>query len=221
MKIVEPYGFIYITTNLINGKRYIGQKQFINNWEIYLGSGKILKKAIKKYGKDNFIRDIVDIAYNKEQLNQLEKEWIKNYKAVGEDMYYNIANGGNGGNGSLGIHKNVGMDNPQYGLKGELSVNWKRKFTEKHRKNLSLAMKNNPPKSMEGKHHSNDAKQKIREKHSKKVICINTGEIFKSMLEAEKEMRIDRHDISKCCRGIREFAGKLSSGEKLKWEFVA
>lgn len=39
------YGFIYITTNLINGKKYIGQKKGYN--DTYLGSGKILKLAIK------------------------------------------------------------------------------------------------------------------------------------------------------------------------------
>lgn len=43
------YGFIYITTNLINGKKYIGQKKGYN--DTYLGSGKILKLAIKKYGR--------------------------------------------------------------------------------------------------------------------------------------------------------------------------
>jgi hypothetical protein len=76
IEVTEPYGFIYITTNIINGKRYIGQKKFKvkDNWEIYLGSGQTLKKAIKKYGRSNFYRDIVAIAYSKKELDKLEIE---------------------------------------------------------------------------------------------------------------------------------------------------
>ena len=75
----KPYGFIYITTNKINGKRYIGQRKFSNNhggWKNYLGSGKLLNRAIKKYGIENFYRDIVDLAYSAEELDEKECEWI-------------------------------------------------------------------------------------------------------------------------------------------------
>ena len=72
VKIIDPYGFIYITTNLINGKKYIGQKKFIRQWEYYLGSGRHFKNAINKYGKENFIREIIAIAYSKEEADKLE-----------------------------------------------------------------------------------------------------------------------------------------------------
>ena len=54
VKILDPYGFIYITTNMINGKKYIGQKMFRERWKKYIGSGKLLKRAVNKYGKENF-----------------------------------------------------------------------------------------------------------------------------------------------------------------------
>lgn len=56
------YGFIYITTNHINGKKYIGQKNYDKNgrWKEYLGSGIILKQAIQKYGVDNFSKEIIE-----------------------------------------------------------------------------------------------------------------------------------------------------------------
>jgi len=69
MQIINPYGFIYITTNMINGKRYIGQKIFSGKWKSYLGSGVVLLKAIKKYGRQNFNRNIVDIAYSFDELD--------------------------------------------------------------------------------------------------------------------------------------------------------
>ena len=49
--IDNPYGFIYITTNMVNGMKYLGQKGFDRggNWRTYLGSGKIFKKALEKF----------------------------------------------------------------------------------------------------------------------------------------------------------------------------
>ena len=52
-----PFGFVYITTNLVNCKRYIGQCRFSNpRWKTYIGSGKLIKIAIKKYGKENYTK---------------------------------------------------------------------------------------------------------------------------------------------------------------------
>ena len=51
LEVKDPYGFIYITTNLVNGIRYLGQKKFDRIWKTYLGSGSIIRRAIKKYGK--------------------------------------------------------------------------------------------------------------------------------------------------------------------------
>lgn len=51
--------YIYITTNLLNGKKYIGKRHClceISN-DNYLGSGKVLKNAIRKYGKNNFAKN--------------------------------------------------------------------------------------------------------------------------------------------------------------------
>lgn len=96
--ILNPYGFIYITTNMCNGMQYIGQRKFSKDWQYYLGSGQLLKKAIKKYGRENFIRDIIAIAYSSDELNDLEIQFINNHNAVKDRNYYNISTGGNCGN---------------------------------------------------------------------------------------------------------------------------
>lgn len=94
----EKYGFIYITTNNINGKKYIGQKSYHkSNWKTYLGSGIHLKRAIDKYGKENFSREIIEECSTKEELDEREIYWISFYNAVESDLFYNIANGGDGG----------------------------------------------------------------------------------------------------------------------------
>jgi group I intron endonuclease len=85
---------IYKTTNLINGKIYIGQDSK-NNPE-YFGSGILLNRAIEKYGKENFIKEILEQCSTKDELNIREKYWINYYDA--KNNGYNIADGGHGGN---------------------------------------------------------------------------------------------------------------------------
>lgn len=94
------YGFIYVTTNHINNKKYIGQKKYDKrgNWKKYIGSGVVLKQAIKKYGIENFSKEIIEECETKEELNAREKYWISYYDAVKSYGYYNIAAGGDGGN---------------------------------------------------------------------------------------------------------------------------
>jgi hypothetical protein len=95
--IKDPYGFIYITINYINGKRYIGQKMFDtrSRWKSYLGSGYYLNKAMKKYEKSNFKREIVAIANSSEELDELEYSWVESLNAVDSEDYYNAIDGGN------------------------------------------------------------------------------------------------------------------------------
>ena len=95
--IVGPYGncmIIYKTTNLINGKFYVGKDE--RNKPDYLGSGINLNRAIKKYGKENFIKEVLEVCSTREELIEREKYWIKETKA--QELGYNIADGGWGGN---------------------------------------------------------------------------------------------------------------------------
>jgi DNA-binding Lrp family transcriptional regulator len=86
------FGFVYETTNLINGKKYIGKCIFSrkNNWENYLGSGVYLKRAIKKYGKENFKREIIFLAIDKKELEEIEEFIIRFHDAVTSERYYNL-----------------------------------------------------------------------------------------------------------------------------------
>lgn len=92
----KGYGFIYITTNKINGRKYIGQKKYDKHrkWVNYLGSGKALKEAIAKYGQANFDRQIIAVAKSPDELNELEERYISKHNAVEDDMYYNMVEGG-------------------------------------------------------------------------------------------------------------------------------
>ncbi|MFZ2948134.1 MAG: NUMOD3 domain-containing DNA-binding protein [Desulfuromonadaceae bacterium] len=89
---------IYKTTNLINGKIYIGKacnKRAMNT--SYLGSGTIYNRAEKKYGKENFKREIIDIAESRKEQCLKEIFWIDFYDARNPTIGYNVAPGGQGG----------------------------------------------------------------------------------------------------------------------------
>ena len=87
-------GYIYKITNKINGKIYIGQHRSEKFDKYYWGSGKILKKAYKKYGKSNFIREILCWCETVEQLNECEIRFIRESKARNQENGYNIGVGG-------------------------------------------------------------------------------------------------------------------------------
>ena len=81
-------GYIYLTTCLVNGKKYVGQS--INHRDIntYLGSGVIFKNALKKYGKDAFVKTIlVDNISCLDELNKLERYFISKYDCLAPSGY--------------------------------------------------------------------------------------------------------------------------------------
>ena len=93
------YGYIYKTINLVNGKIYIGQKKSDVFIDQYRGSGKLLLKAFKKYGKDNFYAELVCWCKDKKELDERERYWIKESNSRDPNIGYNLAEGGEGSNG--------------------------------------------------------------------------------------------------------------------------
>lgn len=90
------YYFVYETTNVINGKTYRGCHKTTNLCDGYLGSGKILFLAIKKYGKENFNRQIIEFSESEEDMYELEKIYVDE-AYVDSDLTYNLRCGGLGG----------------------------------------------------------------------------------------------------------------------------
>jgi group I intron endonuclease len=91
------YGYIYLTTNLVNGKQYIGRHKSETFDEDYKGSGILIHKAFDKYGKENFKSEILCECSNNAELNEKEKYYIESFNAIRDSKFYNIAHGGQGG----------------------------------------------------------------------------------------------------------------------------
>ena len=93
---------VYKITNNINKKYYIGKHQTKDLNDGYMGSGKLLKRAIKKYGLDNFSKEILHVFQTEQEMNDKEKELV-----ILQEMCYNLCEGGKGGFGYIND-----MDNP-------------------------------------------------------------------------------------------------------------
>ena len=90
------FGYIYKTTNLVNNKIYVGQHKAESFDNYYKGSGQMLTRAFKKYGKANFTCEILATAETKDELNDLEIYWIAKLNARDTTVGYNLTEGGEG-----------------------------------------------------------------------------------------------------------------------------
>ena len=173
---------VYKTTNLINGKCYVGQDS--KNKPDYLGSGLLLSRAIQKYGKENFRKEVICTADCKEILNLKEEYWISYLNSKAPNGY-NLTDGGEGfASGDLHpmhrleIAKKVsdklkGRD--AYWMKGDLNVAKKPEI----RKKISRKLKDRDAYWMKGDLNvskRSDVREKIRIKDTGRDYSDRMGE---------------------------------------------
>lgn len=204
------YGYIYKTTNLINNKNYIGQHKS-KIFDSYKGSGIKIKKAMKKYGVENFKTEILVWCESKEELNKQEIKLIKEYREKGEAQY----NLSDGGEGSLGIILK-GKDNPFYGNTHSEEVKNKLSYYAKKRtgKNNPFYGKKMTKEHLEktrrtGSKQSKETRDKISKSLSKKSECDICNAQFDSIKEMKQHRQKSHHDIIK--NRMSERASKRNS----------
>lgn len=90
------YYTVYKITNKINGKTYTGMHKTNDLNDGYMGSGKLIKSAIKKYGIENFTKEILHIFDNEQDMKNKEKEVV-----IVSERTYNMNEGGHGGFGYI------------------------------------------------------------------------------------------------------------------------
>lgn len=190
--------FIYKTTNIINGKIYIGQTS--KNNQDYLGSGPIILKAIKKYGKENFKKEILEGCNSKEQTNLKEIYWIKFYNSTNRNVGYNISIGGNGGNLGEIVNKKISQQSYEHMKNNTLRLG-KIPYNKGVSMSESQKIKLRKPKSEE--HKKNLSKARIG-KFTKPIICITNGIKFHSIKEAAEKLKLTIPNIVNVLKGRAE-----------------
>ena len=107
--------FVYKTTNLINNYIYIGVHETFNVDDGYLGSGKLLKQAIKKYGKHSFKREILKFCSSKKEAFDFEMLLVDSIFITRKDVY-NLTEGGKG----VITHSSFGLESLRRSAKNKV-----------------------------------------------------------------------------------------------------
>jgi len=162
---------IYKITNRINGKIYIGKHQTKDLNDGYMGSGKLLKSAIKKHGLENFSKEYIFVFDNEADMNAKEAE-IVTEQFVENDTNYNLCPGGKGGWGYVNEFFLTRNDRINAGRIGQAASPGRIHEREDYREILKKASKarvscGKPFDTFKGKTHTEETKQKISLANSK------------------------------------------------------
>lgn len=242
---------VYIHTNKINGKMYVGitskdnpNKRWLNG-KGYLGT--YFGNAIQKYGWDGFNHEIIFEDLSQEQAEYYEKKIIKDLKTNEREYGYNVSSGGLGIDIDLALtglekaresskkkvvrlndgkifnsiaeaEKETGVWNPLIvkcckgiRLSSGKMLDGTPMFWSYYSEDLNIKEKLEVCKQIK--------KQSRYTSKCQKVVCINTGEIFLSLSDAENKYNVHLENIIKCCKGKYGFAGRLEDGTQLKWKY--
>lgn len=202
--------YIGITKQYPPSKRWLGGKGYRTQEKFY--------RAIQKYGWKNFTHEILFECENCEEAEQKEKEYIAKFMSTDNRFGYNVEKGGRYKDevSEETIRKSkASRSTPEYRAK-IIEIN-KRRWAdpEAHRKmSERFSGKNNP---QYGKHQSEERKKLAKETLApyvnsikRKVICVETGELYESMAEAASKTGVNQRSVSQSCRlaGEREFIKK-------------
>ncbi|HZJ98649.1 MAG TPA: GIY-YIG nuclease family protein [Tissierellaceae bacterium] len=184
-----------------NGKFYIGITCQKPNRRWRNGKGykhnDYFNNAIKKYGWNNFQHEIIAGGLTLDEANNFEEILIDKLNCNDRNFGYNRSSGGDG-------------------VKGIPCSKERKEYLSKTMRGEGNPMYGISLKGMKGKDNPMYGKLPA---HAIKVLCVNTGEVFESLTAGAKKYNTHHADISKVCRGIRNYAGTIN-GEPIIWRYA-
>lgn len=189
------YHFVYKTTNLVNGKSYIGKHSTKNLSDGYLGSGLVIMRAVDKYGSKNFKREILEFCSTLDEAYSREECIITDFDAVNSELFYNMTAGGKGNKGYVPIFTEEWKRKISESLKGKI-------LTKEHRDNVS--------KGCKGREVWNTGKTGIYTKEVRNNISDGLKKYFKENGVSEET----RLKLSKAGKGrVSPMKGRINTEE--------
>jgi group I intron endonuclease len=206
---MENKWILYQTTNKINSKIYIGVHKLADTYcsKNYLGSGKRIKLAVEKYGKENFTRITLAEFSSAEEAYVAESEMVNEEFAKRSDTY-NIKMGGKGGTGI--VHTTESKEKMSIASKGKVmsqesrikmsAAKKGRIVSDESRAKISAAMKGN--KRSLGKTHTTEAKKKMSASKGSAVVI--NGKYYESARIAAKIENLSHPTILRRVRNTKQ-----------------
>jgi len=208
--IMKKFHYVYLTTNLINGKQYVGDHSTNNLNDNYKGSGILLRKKFKQYRKENFKKEILEFFGTKQEAFNAQEKWINDYNTLVPNGY-NISP--KGGLHISGCHSKETIEKIR---KGNLGKSYK--HTEETKKLISIGLTNRPAskkvvKNMSKVGKSNKGKKRSEEfKENLRKLCQGNKEYGKG---SAGKVWVFNKEINKSIKIYPEEFGKYS---KLGWQ---
>lgn len=199
--MVYEYNYVYKIINKVNGKFYIGSHITNDLNDGYFGSGTLLKRAIKKHGSENFVKQILQIYDNEIDARKKEGQYLKQIFKNNVVTYNLLANV----KGSYGCSEQT---------RNKMSVIRKEFFAQNPQAQLAFRKSykktgygdKNP---FYGKHHSQETKQKLRQirtgsknsQESKNKISLGLKKYYSNIQNRQK--------LSQSHKGIKHIYTKF------------
>lgn len=180
---MKKYYFVYITTNLLNGKQYVGDHSANKLIDNYFGSGLYIGRALLENGKENFTREILEFFNNKEEAFNAQEKYIMQYNTMVPNGYNISPKGGMQTPDGCADETRKKISNTKLSQNLMMSDEQKKKISKK------LAGRKKPPRSKE--HSDNISKSKKEKKAApwNKGLKKDTDERVKKYSESSGKSR--------------------------------
>lgn len=215
--VSNPCWSVYVHTNKINGKKYVGitSQNPKDRWLGGHGYGHKLKfgRAIEKYGWDGFEHEIVCEKIPEDEAKNMEQVLISNFSTQDDRYGYNMTSGGDGISGFK--HTDESRRKMSISKSGSNHPNYHKHLSETTRTKIANQLVGN--QNAFGVVRSATTRKRMSNSKKKPVEMYTNGvfvQRFDSATDAQLETGISRKNISLCCLGQRKLAGGYS------WKFA-